>query len=259
MSIVNSIAFYEYLSRHPRQRDAFYQFGSLTALCQYERLFEYIEGISEKNLWILDWGCGNGWFSYYLLHKGFVNVTSYGYGWDSIEATYKLFPSLHYVDGEKYELKNPSELPFDKASFDLVFSIGVLEHVHETGGDQLMSMIEINRVLVDEGRFFCYHLPNRLTWIEFLKALLVSDKSKHFLHTRKFGRRDIQGLASDSGFRVNQIRRYNFLPYNIYRRWSSDSSLLATIYKSVDNTVLMTPLGHLAQCYMFEAIKRENA
>jgi SAM-dependent methyltransferase len=258
MSIQNSAIFYDHLSQDPQLKDTFYQFSTLTALCQYERLFNYVERISEKYLRVLDWGCGNGWFSYYLLQRGFVNVTSYGYGWDSIDPTQRLVPSLHYVNGESYALSNPSELPFKKDSFDLAFSIGVLEHVHETGGDQAMSMMEINRILGDGGRFFCYHLPNRFTWIEFLKGLFVADKSKHFLHTKKFGKAEIETLALEAGFRMNRIKRYNFLPNNIHRRGSLDSRFLAKLYTSLDIALMLTPLNHLAQCYMFEAMKQEN-
>lgn len=258
MSIVNSAKFYDHLSRNPQLKDTFYHFSTLSALCQYERLFQYVEEISKKDVRILDWGCGNGWFSYYLLQRGFVNVTSYGYGWDSIDPARRLIPSLNYVNGESNPLSNPSELPFKNDSFDLIFSIGVLEHVHETGGDQVMSMMEINRILEDGGRFFCYHLPNRFTWIEFLKGMFVADKSKHFLHTKKFDKGDIKTLTLNSGFQVSRMKKYNFLPYNIHRRGSPNSRLLATLYTSLDNALLMTPLNYLAQCYMFEGMKHKN-
>ncbi|MBQ4132690.1 MAG: methyltransferase domain-containing protein [Desulfovibrionaceae bacterium] len=47
-----------------------------------------------------------------------------------------------------------------------MFSIGVFEHVHETGGDQLASLKEISRVLKPEGFFLCFHLPNKYSWVE---------------------------------------------------------------------------------------------
>src|SRR5690606_12891640 len=140
-------------------------YSTLTGLCQYEQLFNYIASIKNReNIKILDWGCGNGWFTYYLIKMGFKNVISYGYGWDSIDEAKRKIPEIKYVNGAEHHLENPSKLPFEASSFDLVFSIGVLEHVHETGGDQLLSLNEIHRILKPGGTFFCYHLPNRLTW-----------------------------------------------------------------------------------------------
>src|SRR5690606_10553473 len=259
MSIKNSVAFYRHLLEHPEIRKAFYHFTSLTGLCQYERLFEYVEAIPNKGLRILDWGCGNGWFSYYLWHRGFTNVVSYGYGWDAIDPGRKYLPALQYVNGEEAQVKNPSDIPFPDNSFDLIFSVGVLEHVHETGGDQMHSMREINRILRPGGRFFCYHLPNQYTWIEFIKGLFVSGKGKHYLHTKKFTSTDINNLAADSGFEVSAMRRYNVLPYNIHRNALYDNRVLASLYTGLDNLVLNTPLSHLSQCYLFEAIRKENA
>jgi len=255
MSIKNSVAFYRHLLERPDVSKAFYHFTGLTGLCQYERLFESVKSISNKDLSVLDWGCGNGWFTYYLWHQGFANVVSYGYGWDAIDAGRKHLPALQYVNGEEAQLSNPSDIPFSDQSFDLVFSVGVLEHVHETGGDQLHSMREINRILRPGGKFFCYHLPNRYTWIEFIKGLFAADKSKFYLHTKKFTAKDIRNLASESGFTVQRVRRYNLLPYNIHRSASYDSRLLASVYTGLDNTFLLTPLSVFSQCYMFEATK----
>jgi hypothetical protein len=50
-----------------------------------------------------------------------------------------------------------------------------------------------------------YHLPNRYTWIEFVKGLSATSKSTYYLHA-----------------------------------------------------FLITPLGRLAQCYMFEAMRQKD-
>lgn len=256
MAIKHSLSFYKELQRNPEEKDLFYQFSTLTGLCQYEPLFEYIASIKNReSIRVLDWGCGSGWFSYYLIRKGFKNVTSYGYGWDSIDEAKKRIPEINYVNGADYSLKNPSMVPFTDETFDLVFSIGVLEHVHETGGNQLDSLKEIHRILSANGKFFCYHLPNKLTWIEFSKGLFVTDKAKHFLHTKKFTRTDINDLSDRSGFSVQLSKRYNILPYNIFRKSSLDTKILASAYTLLDRTLCLTPLNHFTQCYLFEARK----
>ncbi len=256
MSIKNSLAFYRALEREPEIKKIFYQYGSLTGLCQYEQLFNYIASIKNRDtVNVLDWGCGNGWFSYYLIKAGFKNVVSYGYGWDSIDEAKKNIPEINYVNGADFALDNPSKLPFDNKTFDIVFSIGVLEHVHETGGDQLLSLNELHRILKPNGIFFCYHLPNKLTWIEFLKGLFVKDKEKHFLHTRKFNKKDITYLSSQAGFKLQITKRYNILPYNIFRKNFLDNRYLATIYSLLDRGLSLTPLNHFTQCYLFESKK----
>src|SRR5688572_6713138 len=215
MSIQKSVSFYNHLENEPKLKKIFYQYSTLTGLCQYEHLFDYISSIQNREtVKVLDWGCGNGWFTYYLLRSGFKNIVSYGYGWDSIDEAKKEIPAINYVNGADVSLGNPSKLPFEDNTFDYVFSIGVLEHVHETGGDQLLSLQEIHRILRPSGLFFCYHLPNKLTWIEFIKGLFVKDKEKYFLHTKKFNRAEIKQLSFQAGFEIKTIKRYNILPYN---------------------------------------------
>jgi SAM-dependent methyltransferase len=256
MAIQHSISFYRDLEKVPKIKDVFYQFSTLTGLCQYEELFKYIETIQDKgSVRVLDWGCGNGWFTYYLLNAGFKNVTSYGYGWDSIDQAKKEVPAINYVNGETYPLNSPSELPFSDKLFDVVFSVGVLEHVHETGGDQLVSLREVHRILNQNGTFFCYHLPNKFTWIEFIKGLFVKDKAKYLLHSKKFNKTDIETLSSKAGFKILQIERYNLLPYNILRSSSLDNKIFASLYSSIDQILSLTPLNILSQCYLFEAGK----
>lgn len=259
MSIKQSISFFHELEKNPEIKNIFYQYSTLTGLCQYEKLFNYIATIQNReNLNVLDWGCGNGWFSYYLIKAGFKKVTSYGYGWDSIDEAKKHIPEINYVNGAEVTLDNPSKIPFEDKSFDIVFSIGVLEHVHETGGDQLLSLFEINRILKPNGKFFCYHLPNKLTWIEFLKGLIVKDKAKYFLHTRKFDDNDVKSLSLKSNFNVISIKRYNVLPYNIFRKNVFDTAILAKAYSLLDNGLLLTPLNFLSQCYLYEAQKKSD-
>ena len=258
MSINHSYKFYKEIEKEPALKSVFYQYNTLTGLCQYEQLFNYIASITNRDtIKVLDWGCGNGWFTYYLIKTGFNNVTSYGYGWDSIDEAKKRIPQIDYVNGADFTLSNPSKLPFKDASFDLIFSIGVLEHVHETGGDQLISLNEINRILKPNGTFFCYHLPNKLTWIEFTKGLFVKDKQKHFLHTKKFTEKEIRSLSAQTGLEVVFTKRYNILPYNIFRKNFLDTKSLASFYSFLDKMISKTPLNYFTQCYLFESKKMQ--
>jgi SAM-dependent methyltransferase len=227
------------------------------SLTQYETLFQAVNDyLINKEATILDWGCGNGWFSYYLISLGCRNVTSYGYGWDDINPAREAIPLLHVVNGAEQNLKNPSHLPFPNGTYDFVFSIGVLEHVHETDGDQIASLMEINRVLKQNGIFYCYHFPNKYTWIEFLKRIVIPAKRRAYLHTKKFTKSDIREMAIKSGFELLNVKRYNFLPYNLFRENKLDNKWVSSIYNFVDRAICLTPLNIFCQCYFFVARKK---
>ncbi len=257
--IQQSIRFYNHLQAKDDIKNIFYHFKSLLTITQYETLFRDINNyLGAKDGSILDWGCGNGWFSYYLIYSGFRKVTSYGYGWDDINPAMEKVPQLRVVNGAECNLKNPSDLPFPEKKYDFVFSIGVLEHVHETGGNQLASLHEINRILNDDGIFYCYHFPNKYTWIEFLKRILIPEKKRAYLHTRKFTKKEIRNMAAETGFEVIKVQRYNFLPYNLFRENRLDNKLVSFIYKFVDRAICLTPLNLFCQCYLFVVKKKRS-
>lgn len=249
-----SRAFFEDL-KNSKVSDIFYHFNTLSGLTQYELLFKEVHQIQNKEkIKVLDWGCGNGWFSYYLINTGFKDVTSYYYGWDDISPAKEKIKELKVVNGADCNLTNASLLPFDDAAFDVVFSIGVLEHVHETGGDQLHSLNEIKRILKPEGLFICFHFPNKYTWIEFVKGKIGG--SNVHIHSKKFTKSDIKALTRESGFDVIKIKRYNLLPYNLLRYTKSSNRFFAFTYAFIDQLLSSTPLNIFAQCYYFIAKKR---
>ncbi len=122
------------------------QLRSLVTKGQYRQAYavtqRYMDGASE----VLDWGCGNGHFSSFLLEQG-ANVT--GYSYDPAPAFVKGHLRFRFEPGV---VGDPCTLPFADGSFDAVFSIGVLEHVHEFQGDQRRSVSEVMRILKPGGR-----------------------------------------------------------------------------------------------------------
>jgi 2-polyprenyl-3-methyl-5-hydroxy-6-metoxy-1,4-benzoquinol methylase len=76
-----------------------------------------------KGKWVLDIGCGAGRFAEIALSTG-ANVVALDYS-SAVDACYenlKDHPNLYIVQGDIYEL------PFQKNSFDYVYSLGVLQH-----------------------------------------------------------------------------------------------------------------------------------
>ena len=186
-----------------------YQWGSYATYDQYRLPFRKTAPHLSTLGRTLDWGCGNGHFSYFLTRNG---VQTVGYSFEDPPAPLKGSPRFEHVRGRAGE---PVKLPFESASFDTVFSIGVLEHVHEFGGDQKASMQEVHRILKPGGTFFIYHLPNRYTWIEFVvRQLNRWLKNKKHQHSRLFTFGEFNRLLEGTSFELLASGRYNFLPRN---------------------------------------------
>ena len=185
------------------------QFGSFAGARQYRRLQRMARRHLPAGACVLDWGTGFGHFSYFLTRAGY-RVT--GYAIEGVSAAAWLDePYERFVGGSPAD---PVRLPFADGEFDAVASVGVLEHVRETGGDESASLAEIVRVLRPGGVFLCYHFPNRTSWIDFVSSRVPG---KHH-HVHRYGRADIERLMLDAGLELLEIARYGFLPRNLLNR-----------------------------------------
>jgi SAM-dependent methyltransferase len=211
---------------------------------------------------VLDWGSGNGHFSFFLARQG-ASVTSYSY--EPEPAIFDLlFPAerarVSFVSGA--QSGSSSRLPFDDGSFDYVFSIGVLEHVREMGGSEGESLGEIRRVLRPGGRFVCYHLPNRYSWIEAVSRMVYGplDPTMRIpwkYHNYRFTRREIEVLCAEAGFTIDEMHRYGALPRNVFARVPGalrGSQGLSTVVNAVD-LLLEKALLPISQNYAFVATR----
>jgi SAM-dependent methyltransferase len=196
----------ERAERDPADRP---QFGSFASARQYRRLYRMVRRHVPPGASVLDWGTGSGHFSHFLTRAGF-RATGFSIegasraGW--LEEPYERF-----VSGDPAE---PVALPFASGAFDAVASIGVLEHVRETGGTEEGSLREIARVLRPGGVFVCFHLPNRTSWIDFLARRVPG---KHH-HDYRYGRSDIMRLLRGPGLELRELSRYGLLPRNLLAR-----------------------------------------
>ncbi len=189
------------------------QFASLPAANQYRRLYDLVERYVPAGSEVLDWGCGRGHFSYFLLKRGF-RVTAY-----SLEHPPEIFAALSEAEQGRLTfvrgvLDQARRLPFADGQFASAFSVGVLEHVQELGGDELSSLCELRRVLAGDGVFICYHLPNRYSYIEAASRRFGRKKKLCDFHRYRFSARDIDGLCRAAGLSVVESGRYGFLPRN---------------------------------------------
>ena len=181
------------------------QFSSLTSAAQYEPVYEKTLEYLSPGMTALDWGASRGHFSYFLLGQGLA-VT--GYSFESAPDFLMTRAGFSFAAGSS---SDPVNLPFKDAAFDRVFSIGVLEHVHETGGNQPSSLAEIYRVLKPDGMFLCFHLPQNTGWVEPVKKLF--DRNAHF-HSRRYSMGSAKRMFEKADFQVVDSGSYNFLPRN---------------------------------------------
>jgi SAM-dependent methyltransferase len=230
--------------------DSLVQFRMPVSGHQYLRLYQQVATYVRPGGRVLDWGSGNGHCSYFLVRAGY---TVCGFDCGAAPTVCGAFTPGAYAytqDG----LGDPSALPYESESFDAVVSVGVLEHVRETGGDESASLNEIRRILKPDGIFLCFHLPNRYSWIE---AALRS--IGRWSHQYRFTASGILALAGGAGFEVVDVQRYGILPRNIWwwgmPKWMSASFGMARAYDGIDN-VLSGVLAPVCQNYCFVARKR---
>lgn len=197
---------------YPRSADcALGQFRSRPTAHQYRWPYRATHAHLGPASRVLDWGCGNGHFTHFLLQSGhLVSAFAFGPPAPLVEHWLRRAPErLRYDAGAEAE---PVRLPYADASFDAVASVGVLEHVRECGGDETASLREIHRVLRPGGTFLCFHFPNRWSWIE---ALTYFARSRHH-HQFTYRRRDILALVAAANFELLDLRRYNAVPRNSF-------------------------------------------
>jgi cyclopropane fatty-acyl-phospholipid synthase-like methyltransferase len=193
------------------------QFASLPAANQYRKLYELTERYVAPGSHVLDWGCGRGHFSYFLLKRSF-RVTAY-----SLEHPPEIFGSLSELERSRLTfvhglLEETRRLPLADGQFAAAFSVGVLEHVQELGGDELSSLLELRRVLTKDGVLICYHLPNRYSYIEATSRRLGERKKRGDFHRYRFTERDIRNLCQEASFALIDSGRYGFFPRNSLNR-----------------------------------------
>jgi 2-polyprenyl-3-methyl-5-hydroxy-6-metoxy-1,4-benzoquinol methylase len=129
--------------------------GGATQGCylrQVALISDYMESIGRRpeNVTVLDWGTGKGHITYLLAAQGF-RVTSCDVESQAVDSTFgQQTPIVAECKFPIVPLKHDWLLPFPDASFDVVVSFGVLEHVPNDSA----SLAEIRRILKPDGVFF---------------------------------------------------------------------------------------------------------
>tara|TARA_A100001015_G_scaffold313238_1_gene420032 strand:+ start:2152 stop:2868 length:717 start_codon:yes stop_codon:yes gene_type:complete len=177
----------------------------------YKRITKKILSVLKKEqhdkttLNVLDWGGHDGVLSQLLIKNGIKNVHLYDVGDELPPFDNERFPLLNEVT--RSHSTDVVSLPFDNDQFDVVLSVGVLEHVPFMSD----SLKELHRILKPNGLLFIFHFPNRYSWSEWLAA-------RHRLsgHARKLSSRELHLQLVTNGYDVERHWRFNFLPKTLY-------------------------------------------
>lgn len=122
--------------------------------------------ISQKTN-LLDVGCGNGFFTYYLAKL--INVT----GLDFSKQMLKINPHHKLIQGEA------ENLPFNNDSFDIVFCSDLLHHLNEP----IKVIVEMRRVAKN---YVIISEPNRNNPLMFLFGLIKKEERGSLKFTKEY-------------------------------------------------------------------------
>jgi SAM-dependent methyltransferase len=215
----------------------------------YIYLTNYVKALSEVHLGrpfhelsLLDWGCGKGQVSKLFRDLGPGRLESCDMQDGTSDSAFgQATPILDRFKLPVTPLTDPVDLPYADASFDVVVSFGVLEHV----ANDAASLAEIARILRPGGLFFCFFLPTRLSWTQ-----AVARGGGDSYHDRLYTRASVETLLHHAGFSLGdlwyrQVFPKNTVHYPAFRLFERMDQLL-TRY---------TPLRYFATNIEFVAVK----
>jgi SAM-dependent methyltransferase len=136
----------------------------------YIYLTRFVKVLAEEHfggpfhdLSILDWGCGKGHVSKLIRDLGPRCLDSCDLLSEGGDSTFgQEVPIIKQFIIPVEPLRHEYVLPYPSSSFDVILSVGVLEHV----ANERASLAEITRVLKPRGLFFCFFLPTKLSWTQ---------------------------------------------------------------------------------------------
>lgn len=217
----------------------------------YVYLTRFVHAFSEHHfqcpfgeLSVLDWGCGKGHVSKLLrdLHPRRLDSCDILSERDD-SAFGQQTPILKAFQIEVKSLEHEYILPYEDASFDVVLSVGVLEHVP----NERASLAEIARVLKPGGLFFCFFLPTNLSWTQKL-----AHWRGNFYHDRFYNENSVRQMLLPTGLRPLDIWFRQFFPKNSVRYPKF------RMFERIDQLITEnTPLRHFATNIEFVSVKSE--
>lgn len=167
------------------------------------------DGTDLHNKTALDIGFGLGAAVFHLANKYHADVTGIELNpWMVEEATRRI--PTHLASRVKFvQYEKPPLLPFGNHSFDIVYSKGVLVHIH----DKAPLFKEIHRVLKPNGYLIIddWLSPVKNQWSERIQRMCEIENLTLYAQTEE----DYKTLLKNTGFKNIQMRDEN-IPYAQY-------------------------------------------
>ena len=200
-------------------------------------------GDGMEHLALLDWGCGKGHVSKLLRALGATCLESCDIQSDKDDSSFaQATPILDRFGIRVTALSHDFMLPYDDKTFDVVLSVGVLEHVKNDSE----SLAEIARILKPRGLFFCFFLPSTTSWTQRL-----AHARGDYYHDRLYSRHSVIALLERHKLNLVEFWRRQLFPKNSVRYPAFRS------FERLDHLLTEhTPLGRLATNIEFVAVKR---
>lgn len=170
--------------------------------------FENISAMIEEGSKVLDLGCGPGSFlSILAVEKKDIDATGVDVAAKQIEFATREIASadpkgrLKFVRLEDADMR----LPFPDASFDVVTSIEVIEHIHPYFSLKLIE--EAKRVLKPDGKIIVT-TPNYRSFWPFIEKILefLSPVKYHDQHINKYTPNSLSKFLESGGLEVGDVK-----------------------------------------------------
>lgn len=215
----------------------------------YVYLTRFVKALSEKHFGrafsdvsVLDWGCGKGHVSKLIRDLGPKSLDSCDILSERDDSAFgQEVPLIKQFGIQVRALEHEYVLPYDSATFDVVLSVGVLEHVP----NDRASLAEIVRILRPGGLFFCFFLPTRLSWTQQICRWMGDN-----YHDRLYTEERIKELVNVAGLQLldawyRQLFPKNSAHYPDYR-----------LFERIDQLITEnTPLRYFATNIEFVCVK----
>jgi len=170
--------------------------------------------VGRSNLKLLDFGCGTGEFLNEITRNEKI-IESLG-----VDVSEGMINEgkKRYGDQINIMKTEPSKLPFNEASFDVVTAICVFHHIPPL--DWLININEIHRVLKKNGIFVLFEHNPLNPFTRIIVKNCPIDKNAVLLNPFS-----VSKLLERSNFSNAQVTHYMFFPPRFFRFWKFESIL----------------------------------
>ena len=217
----------------------------------YVYLTQFVKALSEEHfrrpfhdLSVLDWGCGKGHVTKLLRNLSPGRLESCDVVTDKEDSAFgQETPIIEKFGINVTPLMHESILPYDGSTFDILLSVGVLEHVP----NDRASLAEILRILKPGGLFFCFFLPTNLAWTQ-----KVAHMRGNYYHDRFYNEKLVKEMVKSAGMELLDLWYRQLFPKNTVRY--PDFRFFERLDQLITEN---TPLRYFATNIEFVSVKPE--